>query len=229
VHETVRGIAQRCRPTPEAEDVAVYVIDLARPGALAQAWTLLNDGERKRAGALRLLSRRVQFVLCRAMIRLLLGEEIGCDPRRLCFAENRFGQPYLVCEEQSWTFSISHSRHIGLVAIRQGGHVGVDIQHARPGYPWQQLARHFCGQAEAQVAAREAHERGDIALLERWVAKEALLKAAGYGLAYPPTQIDLQRAARGWECTVAFAPVACARVVALDPVGGVPAALAVLD
>lgn len=229
VHRTVRAAAQRCPPISHADDVAVYVVNLARPGVTADALELLSDHERQRASEFRLLSRSTQFVVCRAVIRLLLADEVGCDPGQLPLAETRLGRPYLACDSQTWNFSISHSRHLGLVAIRHDRQVGVDLQYPRLDYPWPRLITRFCRSEEARVALREFQERGDLALLERWVAKEALLKAVGYGLTYPPARIHLQREGSGWNCAGSLVATRRTRIIVLKSLGAIPAALALVD
>jgi 4'-phosphopantetheinyl transferase len=75
--------------------------------------------------------------------------------------------------------------------------VGIDVARlARRVRAGPVLAR-MSAPAERAAAEAEAEHRGAPAVLERWVAKEAVVKALGRGLSLPLAQVVLERDAEG--------------------------------
>jgi 4'-phosphopantetheinyl transferase len=207
----------------EAARTVVYLVDVTDSEAHGGAESLLAPGERRRAASFRLAERAQQFVVCRASARALLGAELGIDPPRVPIEEGSCGRP-AVAAWTGWDFNISHSRGVGLVALRSCGRVGVDVQQAKTGYPWSRVMRSICRRVELEELAREASEIGDVAYLERWVAKEALLKMLGTGFNRDP-RIELRPDDRG-RLRAVGPGVERAEIVALPAPAGFAAALA---
>jgi 4'-phosphopantetheinyl transferase len=182
---------------------------------------LLAPGERRRAASFRLAERARQFVICRASARVLLGAELGIDPSDVPIEEDSCGRP-TVAAWTGWDFNIAHSREVGLVALRSGGRVGVDVQLAQAGYPWSRVMRRICRRIELEELTHEASEIGDVAYLERWVAKEALLKMLGTGFTRDP-RIEIRRDHRG---RLHAPSIEGAEILALPAPTGFAAALA---
>ena len=110
----------------------------------------------------------------RAALRRLLSAHTGIAPEKLAFTQNAYGKPALE-NAGGPAFNVSHSGHVALIAIVPGGAVGVDIERCR---------------SEAELAPLQGlvlspSEQLDHALpfMERWVVKEAVLKALGLGIA----------------------------------------------
>lgn len=140
---------------------------------------LLSRAEWQRAQRLRRHADVVRAVATRAALRRLLSAHTGIAPEKLVFTQNAYGKPALENADGP-AFNVSHSGHVALIAIAPGGAVGVDIERCRP---------------EAELAPLQGlvlspseqldHARDGIALpfMERWVVKEAVLKALGLGIA----------------------------------------------
>jgi phosphopantetheinyl transferase len=152
---------------------------------------LLSEAERERARSFRSSLRRRQFVRARAAVRLKLGHRLGIDPAEVRLVNGVHGRPEV--SGQDFWFGVSHDEHLVVVAFRRGGAVGTDIQRLNAARPWGRLLERICGAAELAEARAEAREIAHRAFFERWVAKEALLKALGCGLSVPPAQVRLDR------------------------------------
>ena len=84
------------------------------------------------------------------------------------FGKGVNGKPYVVGSE--WRFNVSHSGEWMLVALARGCEVGVDIEQVRPVVHLDRIVeRYSLDDADGFCAA--------------WVRREALVKAAGVGLA----------------------------------------------
>ena len=135
---------------------------------------LLSRAEWQRAQRLHRHADIVRAVATRAALRRLLSAHTGIAPEKLVFTQNAYGKPALENADGP-AFNVSHSGHVALIALAPGGAVGVDIERCRP---------------EAELAPLQGlvlspSEQLDHALpfMERWVVKEAVLKALGLGIA----------------------------------------------
>ena len=158
---------------PEGLEVWRLALDLNAPVA-DEDDRLLSRAEWQRAQRLRRHADVVRAVATRAALRRLLSAHTGIAPEKLAFTQNAYGKPALE-NAGGPAFNVSHSGHVALIAIVPGGAVGVDIERCR---------------SEAELAPLQGlvlspSEQLDHALpfMERWVVKEAVLKALGLGIA----------------------------------------------
>ena len=149
------------------------------PGAPAD---LLDAGERARAAAIVGGQVRARWARGRGLLRTLLGEYLGEDPRALRLAAGAGGKPALAGVDAGllW-FNLSHSGATALYAFSLDGPVGVDVQGPPlPGTDVVRVARRALGSAAARrLASIESRERE---FLRLWVRHEAALKCRGGGI-----------------------------------------------
>lgn len=214
---------------PAATDVTVYRATVRDDPSLI---TLLDERETARLAQLRRPADRLRFVTVHALARLALATRVATDPRLLSFTATcgtcggAHGKPEL---PGGPPFSLSTAAGMVLVAIGGGAPVGVDVEAA--------AAADFDGFDEvALTAAERAVVAGTAAELRAnvrtgyWVGKEAVLKAAGRGLALAPNRLEL--AAPGERPRVLRRPIGLPDPVQLEilPLGAeYQAALAVLS
>jgi len=154
--------------------------------------TLLDAEEVARAD--RFVSDRLAslFIQAHGGLRLLLGEALKADPSRLRFGAGPAGKPALAAGWSGSTaasegipplhFNLSHSGDMAAVAVCKELDVGLDIEAFRPVDDG--LARRFFDAREAdQLEAIQRAEHREAAFFSLWTAKEACLKATGWGIA----------------------------------------------
>ena len=134
-------------------------------------------------------------------MRLVLDELVrrylpSADPvvDRTCGrCARRHGRPVVVVAglRSALRVSVAHSGGTTVFAFSGSADVGIDVEVVRPGFDWQPMLDLVYSDAEqrqteavADPAARRAR------YYERWVAKEAVLKAMGVGLAGPLNEVD---------------------------------------
>ena len=83
-------------------------------------------------------------------------------------------------------FSLSHSGHIALIAVRLGLEVGVDVEALRSGVDGAAIARDVFGEAEPRTSGLLATQARGEAFFRAWVRREALAKATGHGIVSAP-------------------------------------------
>jgi 4'-phosphopantetheinyl transferase len=154
-------------------EVARLAFDLAAPWAEAD-WEVLDAEERARAMRYLRHEDRLRMIATRAALRRLLGERLGVDPARLRFETGVYGRLALCGGDLS--FNVSHSGECALIAISRRWTVGVDVERVRE-------TTDIAGLASIALTREEREGIDAIGFFERWVVKEAALKALGLGIA----------------------------------------------
>lgn len=161
---------------PRAGTVHLWFLDLASLG------NPLHQDDDAPPGR---LSPRQQRTLRRFYLRMLLGAYLGVPGKDIAISRHVKGKPVLRGKARgALDFSIANSDGCCLVGMCAEGLVGVDLELAgrRVGDP-AALARRYFSAAEAAAIAALEGPRADQAFLHAWALKEALVKAAGHGIA----------------------------------------------
>jgi 4'-phosphopantetheinyl transferase len=177
-------------PSPPSSDtVYALLFDAAGLEPWAEgARCLLGPQECDRAARFRFERDRTTYVLAHAAWRGLLGRCLGVAAADvpLCFADS--GQPVL--PGTGWVTSLSHSGTLVLLAASRADALGVDIERTPSPARLQALAAEICTPEEHESVRGLPEAAREQALLQLWTRKEALLKAAGLGLACPPSSFS---------------------------------------
>jgi phosphopantetheinyl transferase len=156
---------------------------------------LLDHGERRRCARYVRPDDRLRFTVAHALARLLLGAQLGVRPAELRFRSrcprcgNGHGKPALVVEGPM--FSISHSGDRVALALSLRAPLGVDVERVEPQVDVDGLAALALSPLELRAHTLLAPDDRVATFFQRWVRKEALLKATGFGLAVPLSSITL--------------------------------------
>jgi len=90
-------------------------------------------------------------------------------------------------------FNVTHSGMVALVAISDGGPIGVDVEQHRKLADPIAFARRFFSPAETEAVRADPD-----ALFRWWARKEAWLKAQGVGIRMPLGEVDVREQPPGW-------------------------------
>lgn len=164
---------------------------------LPAARALLDTAEAARVRRRRLMADRDLLTQAYAWHRLLLAAVLGCDPAAVPLFRDARGCPRLA--ESPFHTSLSHADGCVALAASVIGPVGIDIEPAARAIAVRDIAAAICHPAEAAALSGLDAAAHAAALLDLWVRKEALLKAAGIGLARAMSSFR----ANGGELTVA--------------------------
>lgn len=107
---------------------------------------------------------------------------LGLPPGAVSLRRRPGGRPLLEADGPVGC-SIAHSRHWSLVAVARGCDIGVDLEAVRPDLPLDDVAATFFTADEIRWLRALPPGRGPLATTLLWAAKEAVLKAAGTGIA----------------------------------------------
>jgi 4'-phosphopantetheinyl transferase len=163
-----------------SDEVRVWWADLDGCGT-DRFERLLSPEERSRAAAFRFTRDRSRFAAARGMLRALLGDELGMDPRRIEFAYGERGKPRLARDAGELRFNLSHSNGVAALALCAGREVGIDIEARRDELFSEAIARRYLPARAAMEIQRAGTERSR-EFFRAWVRQEAYAKARGAGL-----------------------------------------------
>lgn len=182
-----RGVADEVRLPPH--EVHIWSAGLQVEGAtFCACWDLLSREETRRASSYRLAKDRRQFVATRAVLRQILAHYTGESAADLNFDSSSSGKPVLR-GKQGLHFSVSHSSDLALLAVARNP-VGIDVEHRHSGILWQTAVGHYLSPREQSYVQALPVAARTVALYRCWTRKEAVLKALGTGLLYPPQQVS---------------------------------------
>ena len=143
---------------------------------------LLTREERDRAESFKFERDRSRFIAARGLLRTLLAQRLGLDPRRVVFAYGEHGKPRLAGDAGGLRFNLSHSDAVLAIALCENREVGIDIETQRAGRPIEGISRRYLPPALAEEIERATGAERDRAFYRAWVRQEAYAKACGAGL-----------------------------------------------
>ena len=181
-------------PFRTVDTATVIHVDLtshARREAAALAW--LDEQEQAHWRRYQHAGARRRFALCRAALRVMLCDQLGCRNEQLTFGAAKYGKPFALVQgiPASVSFNVTHSGNQGLIAFAPTGRLGVDIEERVSRRDLDRLITTVLGPAEQ---AELALARGDHKLhvfYSLWTIKEALIKALGRGFSLDPSRFEI--------------------------------------
>jgi phosphopantetheinyl transferase len=150
---------------------------------------------RSTGGIQRSVTDSIRVVVCREPrsergVEHILAEELGVPASDVVLRRDKWRAPRLERPETDLCVSVSHSRDLTMVALARGFDVGIDVECLHRDTTRWVVWAHVLTPAELGLVPTSTAAR-NIYLLRLWVAKEAIVKAAGVGLAVDPREIEL--------------------------------------
>ena len=169
-------------PAEAPGDVRVWLVHIDLTAPLDDAvHAVLHPGERARAARFLRHEDAARFGIMRAALRQVLAAETGGEPAALVLDPDSNGRPALGHPDAP-DFNVSHSGAYGLIAISRERRVGVDIEVARAGFGWRELAVSVLSERDRRAIDALPEDARVGAFFDCWTAKEAVLKAHGAGI-----------------------------------------------
>ena len=178
--------------TLEHGEVDVWTVAFdAVHAVVPDASSCLSPGEERRAAAIVDPAARRNFILLRVALRTILSPQLGVAPGEIDVTIRPGGKP-AIAGDGGPCFSLSHARHLGLIAIASDD-VGIDVEGPRVlRHPRRTLRRIFHPGTAALIESLDDDERA-AAFLDAWTQREAHVKAAGGGLFRTPDDLPYTR------------------------------------
>ncbi len=149
----------------------------------------LCDVERARAERFFFERDKNRFIVCRGVLRGILGGYLNVAPDQVRLRYGRHGKPCLA--EGTLRFNLSHSGDTALFAFARGREVGVDVERIQAGFPWDEITERIFSPRESELLQGLQGADRRRTLFVAWTCKEAYVKAKGHGLSFPLGRVDL--------------------------------------
>lgn len=148
-------------------------------------FALLDESETQRAGRFVFDRDRQAFVAAHALKRLMLAVETGVGATAWTFEAAPGGKPYALPRSGAAPFfNLSHCDGLVACALSRETALGVDVECSDRHAPPAVAGRYYAPEEQAWLAALPQSE-WQTGFFKLWTLKEALVKAAGMGLAQP--------------------------------------------
>lgn len=145
---------------------------------------LLGSDELHRASRLVEKSDQAKFIVCRALVRIIVGQLTNTEPKKVRLPQDDRGKP--CCPDLNGTISWSRSGDFALLGLSTAEKMGADIERLRPIEQLHAIAdQHFSCTERALLASRRNAIDQQSAFFRIWTLKEAYVKALGRGLEMP--------------------------------------------
>lgn len=179
-------------PHPGPPDIALWRVDFAFDWPLAApAFGTLSVDECERARRFHRHHDAIRFASMRAALRSALSDVTGIAAQDVRLGTDDAGRPHMIEPPVTVDFNVSHAGAHGLIALSTRRRVGVDIEVRAGDFLWRSIARSTLSAAEVEWLAGLDAAQSQHAFFDVWVAKEALLKAAGVGISEHLTQLTV--------------------------------------
>lgn len=175
----------------EENEVHVWraTLDERPDDVVAALRALLSTDELERARKFYFERDRRRFVVCRGILRTLLGSYLDQSPEKIAFGYGPNDKPAVATgATRPLYFNLAHSDDLALYAFTRAGEIGIDVERIRDMPDWQSIAEVSFSPAELARLRRCAETRRREEFFRSWTRQEAILKAAGTGLGAATTR-----------------------------------------
>lgn len=152
---------------------------------------VLSPDELERAERYRFDQHRNEFILTRAVLRIVLASYTAQSPESLSFDYSAQGKPALRNGPPDLRFNVSHTEGLAVLALVREREIGVDAEKIRPQPDAQKLAKRFFSAQEQRFLEKLSGDELQRAFFRCWTHKEAYIKAKGEGLSIPLHAFDV--------------------------------------
>lgn len=197
--ETATAAIETARRSEAGVSVDVWIAELDENADAPSSLTAsLSPAEVARARRYRFASDARRFALSHAALRLVLARYAHVAPHALVFSNRcRFcggghGRPTLVGIRDRPDFNMARTAGSAIIAVAYNAVVGCDVEHldrASPSVLGDEMGAAVLCECERRAleGANDVERRARV--LSCWCRKEAVLKAAGQGLAFDPRSL----------------------------------------
>jgi 4'-phosphopantetheinyl transferase len=154
---------------------------------------LLAAAEREQELRFHFARDRHRYLVTRALVRTVLSQYARIEPEEWIFSTNSYGRPEIAnvqAREARLSFNISHTQSLIVLAVTQGGALGVDVENFVAREAALDIAARYFAPDEVTALAAVAPSLQQYRFFEYWTFKESYIKARGMGLSLPLDQFS---------------------------------------
>jgi len=131
---------------------------------------------------------RETYVLCHALLRLVLANHLNVNPLEIKFKIGLNNKPCLT--NDAVYFNVTHTKEAFSFAVSKNFYVGIDLEDINQPVEINSIAESFFSKREREYIFKSNTDAKNRFFL-LWTRKEALLKAIGTGISDNLTQIEV--------------------------------------
>jgi 4'-phosphopantetheinyl transferase len=172
-------------PKAANDEVHIWRIRLDLPVRQIQnLQQILSPDERMKANRFHFDRHRRRYIASHGSLRIILSKYLGLNPSQLQFSYSPLGKPALTSNENTKRicFNLSHSNEMALCAVTLNRSVGIDLEHIRPNFELESLAKKIFSPKENKMLNFLPVSEKQNLFFNLWTLKEAYLKATGEGI-----------------------------------------------
>ncbi|HUH29218.1 4'-phosphopantetheinyl transferase family protein [Gelidibacter sp.] len=159
--------------------VTIYKIELLKlQETIPDLTRFLSDSECQRANRYHFIKDKNRFIICRALLKLLLAEYTALDISQISIEVDAHKKPYLPSHPSVY-FNVSHSLDYAIIAIAENP-VGVDLEYINKEFNYKEILPNVYHQKEMDEI--EISKDKYLTFYKLWTRKEAVVKAIGKGI-----------------------------------------------
>ena len=174
----------------------VRTADVPREALREACDAMLAEDERERARALHFEEDRHEYLVTRALARVVLGRALELLPGSLSFRRSEHGRPALD-PPNDVSFNLTNTTELVALALTRGRRVGLDAEPCSHADVILEVTHSVFSEAERSALARLGAAERRVLALRLWTLKEAYIKARGLGLSLAPTAFELETSPGG--------------------------------
>lgn len=141
-------------------------------------YDLLDENEKIHASKFHFKKDSNRFIICRALLKIVLAHEANIDITDIKFEREANGKPYLKSLD-AFSFNIAHTDTYALIAIDKYP-VGIDIEFLNYDFDYYEILPHSFGSHECNAISKANDSTQTF--FKFWTRKEAIVKMTGKGI-----------------------------------------------
>ena len=149
------------------------------------SWHVLNQEEKESCLRFRFEKDKIQHILSRGCLRILLGKYLDVPAQLINFTTTSHGKLAIAEETNLFTFNVTHSDDLILFAFALTEQLGIDVEHVLVNRDFVGMAKRFFADDEYSALIQLPNDQQTQAFYHIWTRKEAFIKAIGEGLSHP--------------------------------------------
>lgn len=148
----------------------------------------ISNDEKLRADKFYSDTDRKTYVLCHAILRIILSARLNIHPLEIPFIKGSNNKPGLP-DNQAF-FNISHTREAFAIAFSKDFNVGIDLEKIKHNLDIRSIIKSYFSIKE-QNCIHSSKSEEMATFFKLWTRKEALLKAIGTGITVNLNRVDV--------------------------------------
>lgn len=145
--------------------------------------SVLSAEEREKSAQFYFEKDRTRYIVAHGALRFIIAKYLDSPPERLVFRRNHYGKPSV--HDDAFSFNMSHSGDLVLMAIVKNRPIGVDVEMVKDGIDYMSVVENYFSDMEVAMLKQIPDSFRRNAFFYGWTRKEAYIKAKGMGLSIP--------------------------------------------